>query len=56
MSEIVTVRLYLAKNVFQSHGADASVLGVLRNKLRWDQVLVFFSHLLACYHMAALSA
>jgi hypothetical protein len=30
MSEIITVGLDLAKNVFQVHGADASGLGVLR--------------------------
>lgn len=39
MSEIITVGLDLAKNVFQAHGADASVLAVLRKKLRRDQVL-----------------
>ena len=36
MSEIITVGLDLAKNVFQVHGADASGLGVLRKKLRRD--------------------
>ena len=39
MSEITTVGLDLAKNVFQAHGADASGLAVLRKKLRRDQVL-----------------
>ncbi len=48
MSEIITVGLDLAKNVFQVHGADASGLGVLRKKLRRDQVLAFFSHLPPC--------
>jgi transposase len=48
MSEIITVGLDLAKNVFQVHGADAPGLGVLRKKLRWDQVLAFFSRLPPC--------
>ena len=48
MSEITTVGLDLAKNVFQVHGADASGLGVLRKKLRRDQVLAFFSQLPPC--------
>jgi len=43
-----TVGLDLAKNVFQVHGADASGLGVLRKKLRRDQVLAFFSELRPC--------
>ena len=42
MSEIITVGLDLAKNVFQAHGADASGRTVLRKKLRRDQVLSFF--------------
>jgi len=33
MSEIITVGLDLAKNVFQAHGADASGRAVLRNGL-----------------------
>ena len=48
MSEIITVGLDLAKNVFQVHGADASGLGVLRKKLRRDQVLAFFGELRPC--------
>jgi transposase len=36
MSEIITVGLDLAKNVFQAHGADASGRAVLRKKLRRD--------------------
>jgi transposase len=47
MSEIITVGLDLAKNVFQVHGADASGRAVLRKKLRRDQVLAFFSQLAA---------
>ena len=34
MSEIITVGLDLAKNVFQVHGADAAGGAVLRKKLR----------------------
>lgn len=56
MSEIITVGLDLAKNVFfpfgassiQAHGADASGLTVLRKKLRRDQVLALFSQLQPC--------
>ena len=48
MSEIITVGLDLAKNVFQAHGADATGSAVLRKKLRRDQVLAFFSQLPPC--------
>ncbi|MFC3061844.1 IS110 family transposase [Paenirhodobacter populi] len=48
MSEIITVGLDLAKNVFQAHGADASGRTVLRKKLRRDQVLDFFGRLPSC--------
>ncbi len=48
MSEIITVGLDLAKNVFQVHGADASGRAVLRKKLRRDQVLAFFCQLEPC--------
>ena len=48
MSEITTVGLDLAKNVFQVHGADASGRTELRKKLRRDQVLAFFSQLQPC--------
>lgn len=48
MSEIITVGLDLAKNVFQAHGADASGRAVLRKKLRRDQVLAFFSRMQPC--------
>lgn len=48
MSEIITVGLDLAKNVFQTHGAYASGLAVLRNKLRRAQVLEFFARLPPC--------
>lgn len=48
MSEIITVGLDLAKNVFQAHGVDASGRAVLRKKLRRDQVLAFFGQIPAC--------
>ncbi len=43
MSEIITVGLDLAKNVFQLHGADATGRAVLRRKLRRGQVLEFLA-------------
>jgi transposase len=48
MSEITTVGLDLAKNVFQVHGADAFGRAELSKQLRRDQVLAFFSHLQPC--------
>lgn len=48
MSEITTIGLDLAKNVFQAHGADASGNAILRKKLRRDQVLDFFAQLSPC--------
>src|SRR5690606_25296848 len=48
MSEIITVGLDLAKNVFQIHGADGAGRAVLRKKLRRMQVLEFFSQLPPC--------
>ena len=48
MSEIITVGLDLAKNVFQVHGADAAGRAVLRKKLRRAQVLEFFGQLPPC--------
>ncbi len=48
MSDIITVGLDLAKNVFQVHGADGAGRAVLRKKLRRGQVLEFFSQLPSC--------
>ncbi|MBS3979680.1 MAG: transposase, partial [Rhodobacteraceae bacterium] len=48
MSEIITVGLDLAKNVFQVHGADGSGQAALRKKLRRDQVLAFFGQMPPC--------
>lgn len=42
MSDVVTVGLDLAKNVFQVHGTDDVGRVVLRKKLRRSQVLEFF--------------
>ncbi|MEF9602428.1 IS110 family transposase, partial [Paracoccus sp. PXZ] len=48
MSEIITVGLDLAKNVFQVHGADSKGSAVLRKKLRRAQVFEFFAKLPPC--------
>ena len=48
MSEIITVGLDLAKNVFQVHGADGAGRAVLRKKLSRAQVLKFFKQLGPC--------
>lgn len=43
MSEIITVELDMAKNVFQVHGTDGAGQAVLRKKLRLAQVLKFLA-------------
>jgi transposase len=48
MSDIITVGLDLAKNVFQVHGADSTGRAVLRKKLRRAKVLEFFNQLPRC--------
>jgi transposase len=48
MSEIVTIGLDIAKNVFQLHGVDRSGKIVLRKALRRSQVPGFFSTLPPC--------
>jgi len=48
MSEVSTIGLDLAKNVFQVHGADASGAVLVRKKLRRDQVLKFLAAQPAC--------
>lgn len=48
MSDVVTVGLDLAKNVFQVHGTDDVGRVVLRKKLRRSQVLEFFGQLPSC--------
>ena len=42
MSEVTTIGVDLAKNVFQIHGVDASGTTVIRKQLRRRQVLPFF--------------
>ncbi len=48
MSEISTIGLDLAKNVFQVHGADCDGQVVLRRQLRRSQVETFFAELPPC--------
>ncbi len=48
MTEITTIGLDLAKNVFQVHGANNAGRAVLRNKRRQARVLDFFSRLPSC--------
>jgi transposase len=48
MSEIITVGLDLAKNVFQAHGADGAGRVVLRKKSLRAHVLEFFGQLPVC--------
>ncbi len=42
MTEVITIGVDLAKNVFQVHGVDASGETVIRRQLRRGQVLPFF--------------
>jgi len=48
MPEISTVRLDLAKNAFQVHGAHASGRAMSHKKLRREQVLAVFCQLRRC--------
>jgi transposase len=48
MSEITTIGLDLAKNVFQVHGIDAAGNVLVRKRLRRSQVLGFFAELSRC--------
>jgi transposase len=48
MTEITTIGLDLAKNVFQVHGVDAAGQVVVRRALRRSQVLRYFAKLPAC--------
>lgn len=43
MSEVTTIGLDLAKNVFQAHGASSSGEVVFRRRLRREQVMRFFA-------------
>ena len=42
MTEVITIGVDLAKNVFQVHGVDAEGDAVVRRQLRRGQVLPFF--------------
>ncbi len=48
MTEVTTIGLDLAKNVFQVHGVDASGKTVIRRQLRRGKVLQFFKKLPPC--------
>src|SRR5271170_828783 len=48
MSEITTIGVDLAKQVFQVHGVDAEGAVVLRKQVRRGQVLALFSRLPRC--------
>ncbi len=48
MTEVITIGVDLAKNVFQVHGVDASGKTVIRRQLRRRQVLPFFRKQPAC--------
>jgi transposase len=48
MSEVTTIGLDLAKNVFQVHGVDAESAVVIQRQLRRSQVLPFFKRLGPC--------
>lgn len=48
MTQITTVGLDLAKNVFQVHAVGAAGVVVVRRQVRRAQVLVFFSRLSPC--------
>ena len=48
MSEITTIGLDLAKNVFQVHGVDETGTVVVVKRLRRGQVIGFFASLPQC--------
>jgi transposase len=48
MSEITTIGLDLAKNIFQVHGVDATGTAVVTKRLRRSQVIGFFAGLPPC--------
>ncbi len=48
MTEVSTIGLDLAKNVFQAHGVDASGRAAIAKSLRRRQVLPFFKKLSPC--------
>ena len=48
MSEVITIGLDIAKNVFQVHGVDDTGRTVIRRQLKRSQVVVFFKKLPPC--------
>ena len=48
MSELITIGLDIAKNVFQVHGVDAAGLATVRRQLRRGEVVKFFGGLAPC--------
>lgn len=48
MAEVTTIRLDLAKNIFQVHGVDEIGTSVLITRLRRGQVIAFFAGLPPC--------
>jgi len=48
MTEITTICLDLAKNVFQIHAVDATGTVVIRRQIRRAQMMLFFSRLAPC--------
>ena len=48
MSEITTIGLDLAKNIFQVHGVDETGAAVVVKRLRRSQVIGFFASLSPC--------
>ena len=48
MTEITTIGLDLAKNVFQIHAVDATGTVVIRRQIRRAQMMLFFSRLAPC--------
>jgi transposase len=46
--QITTIRLDIAKNVFQVHGIDASEKVVVRKQLRRGKLIGFFEALSPC--------
>jgi transposase len=48
MTEVTTIGVDLAKNVFQVHGIDASGQPVIRRQLKRSQVLPFFKKQAPC--------
>jgi transposase len=48
MTQVATIGLDLAKDVFQAHGADANGIELFKKKLRRAEVLGFFKKIPAC--------